>query len=193
MDKMIFAEASPLVLVLMLIIAVFLWMEGYRLYRLAVFFLGFMTGFTISGMVVKLIPTVTVPSLVIQIICGLIVGAAAFLVLKLGLFIAAACASFLVLSNILQSLSTVGMIIAFAAAVVAGFVATKADKPVIIVLTAVVGGFAIPSLLLRLLSVMSVDTGFLPAEKSFIWVIVKIVFAGIGLAIQFSKNKEDNG
>ncbi len=192
MNEMIFSEASPLVLVLTLIIAVFLWMEGYRLYRLAVFFLGFMTGFTLSGMVLKLIPAVAVPGLVIQIICGVLVGAAAFLVLKLGLFIAAACAAFLVLSNLLQSLSTIGMVIAFAAAVVAGFVATKADKPVIIVLTAVVGGFAIPSVLLRLLSAMSVDAGFLPPESSFIWIIVKVVVAGLGIAIQFSKNRDDD-
>lgn len=182
--------ASPLVLVLALIIAAFLWMEGYRLYRLAVFFLGFLTGFTLSAMILKLIPSIPAPALVVQVVAGLLMGAASFMVLKLGLFIAAACASFLVLSNILHSLSTVGVIIAFAAAVVAGFIATKADKPVIIVLTGIVGGFALPSILLQLITLLPYDTGFLPPERSLVWIIVKVLLSGIGIAIQFSKVKD---
>ena len=190
MDKLSLAGSNPIILILAMIIAVVLWMEGYKLYKLAVFFLGFITGFTVAGMITNFIPDIPVPSLVIQIAVGLLLGASAFLIWKFGLFIAAACAAFMVLSNFLESLGTIGMIIAFAAAVVGGFVATKADEPVIMVLTGIAGGFAIPSIFIELLAFVPFNTGFLPPEDSFIWLIVKIVMAAIGIGIQFAKNKE---
>ena len=192
MNIMNLSGASPIVLILALIIAVFLWIEGYKLYRLAVFFLGFITGFMLTGMVAKFIPSMPVSVLIFQIAAGVLLGALAFFVLKLGLFIAAACAAFIVLNNILQSLGTAGMIIAFAAAVVAGFVATKADKPVIIALTGILGGFAIPSIFIAILGIIPYDTGFLPPENSFIWLAVKVVLSAVGIVIQFSKDKGED-
>ncbi|MCR4589222.1 MAG: hypothetical protein K5668_00180 [Lachnospiraceae bacterium] len=192
MENISLAGASPIVLILALIIAVFLWMEGYKLYRLAVFFLGFITGFMLTGMAAQFIPTMPVSILILQIAVGLVLGAAAFMVWKLGIFIAAACGIFLVLKNILASLETVGMVIAFAAAVVGGFVATKADKPVIIIITGIVGGFAIPTILLQLMSFIPYDMGFLPPQSSFIWIIVKVVVSAAGIGIQFSQAKESD-
>jgi len=186
------SEASPPVLVLVLIIAVFLWIEGYRLYKLAVFFLGFMTGFTLSAFILKYISAVPVPGIIIQVVVGLALGAASFLILKLGLFIAAACAAFLLLSNLLHSLGITGTVIAFAAAVVAGFVATKADKPVIIVLTSIVGGFALTEVLYRLVLLIPYDTSFLPPEKSIIWLIVKALVSAVGIAVQYSKVRDED-
>ena len=184
-------NASPIVLVLALIIAVFLWGAGYKLYRLAVFFLGFIAGFTISGMITKLIPDIPIQAIIIQILCGLAVGAVSFLVLKLGLFVAAACATFLVLNNLLQSLEITGLIIAFAAAVVAGFIATKADKPVIIVLTGILGGFAIPMVLYQIFEIMPFDIPALPPQNSLILYIVKIALSLVGIIIQFAQTKEE--
>lgn len=192
MDKLSLVGTNPILLILAMIIAVFLWMEGYKLYKLAVFFLGFITGFTLAGMITNYIPTIPFPVLIIQITAGLLLGASAFLIWKFGLFIAAACAAFMVLSNLLSSLGTIGMIIAFAAAVVGGFVATKADEPVIMVLTGIVGGFAIPSIFIGLLTFIPFNIGFLPPENSFIWLIVKLVLSAIGIGIQFAKNKEED-
>ena len=192
MDKLSLVGTNPILLILAMIIAVFLWMEGYKLYKLAVFFLGFITGFTLAGMITNYIPTIPFPVLIIQIAAGLLLGASAFLIWKFGLFIAAACAAFMVLSNLLSSLGTIGMIIAFAAAVVGGFVATKADEPVIMVLTGIVGGFAIPSIFIELLAFIPFNIGFLPPENSFIWLIVKLVLSAIGIGIQFAKNKEED-
>ena len=187
-----FSDASPVVLCLILVIAVFLWLEGYRLYRLAVFFLGFITGFTLCGMVLKLITALPVPGIIIQIIVGLAVGAASFFVLKLGLFIAAASAVFLILNNLLQSLSMVGVVIAFAAAVVAGFVATKADKPVIIVITGLIGGFIIPDVVLQLIKIIPYDTSFINGVSPIALLIAKALLAAVGIAAQFSKTKEED-
>ncbi len=187
-----FSDASPVVLVIMLIIAVFLWIEGYRLYKLAVFFLGFIAGFSLSGLILNSVTGLPVPALVIQVVVGLALGAASFLILKLGLFIAAACAVFFLLNNLLQSLGIVGTVISFAAAVVAGFVATKADKPVIIVLTSIIGGFAITGALLRLIMLIPYDLSFLPGEGSIVWLIVKVLVSAVGIAIQFSKVKDED-
>ncbi len=187
-----FSDASPVVLVIMLIISVFLWIEGYRLYKLAVFFLGFIAGFSLSALILQAVPSLPVPGIVIQVVVGLALGAASFLILKLGLFIAAACAAFILLSNLLQSLGMAGTVISFAAAVVAGFVATKVDKPVIIVLTSIVGGFAIIGVLLQLIKALPYDTSFLPAEGTIVWLIVKVLVSAVGIAIQFSKVKDED-
>ena len=184
------ADTSPAVLILLLLVAFFFWVEGYRLYKLAVFFLGFMAGYTLAGMAERFVPAPPIPFIIIKILCGLALGAAAYMILQFGLFIAAAFAAFMILSNLLDPLKTVGLVIAFAAAVVAGFIATKADKPVIIVLTGLLGGLMIPKLLLHLADAFSVELSFLPSRNSFIWLIVSAVLAAIGIAIQFSKNKE---
>ncbi len=193
MEKLLnvnFSDNSPLVLVLLLVISFFLWIAGYKLYKLAVFFLGFMAGYTLCGMAGTLFPAPPVPFVIIKVIVGIALGAAAFMILKFGLFIAAAFAAFMILSTLLKSLDTIGMVIAFAAAVVAGFVATKADKPVIIVLTGLLGGFMIPRVLLSLIKAFSLELSFLPENNSFIWIIAGVVMAAIGIAIQFNQDKE---
>ncbi len=184
------ADTSPVVLILLLFVAFFFWVEGYRLYKLAVFFLGFMAGYTLCTMAEKYLPAPPIPFIIIKVLCGLALGAAAYMIIKFGLFIAAAFSAFMILIGVLEPLKTVGMIIAFASAVVAGFIATKADKPVIIVLTGLLGGLMIPRLLLYLASAFSLELSFLPPARSYIWLIVSAVLAAIGIAIQFSKNKE---
>ena len=184
-------DSSPIVLGLSLVIAVFLWAEGYKLYKLAVFFLGFIVGFTVSGNLIKLIQTFPWQSFIVQIICGLILGALSFLIIKLGLFIGAACAVFIIVSPLLTPLGTIGMVISFASAVVAGFVATKADIPVIILLTSAVGGFLIPAILLKILILTPYDVSFLPGENSVVWLITKIILSAAGVGIQFMKQRDD--
>ena len=184
-------DSSPIVLGLSLVIAVFLWAEGYKLYKLAVFFLGFIVGFTVSGNIIKLIPTFPWQSFIVQIICGLVLGALSFLVIKLGFFIGAACAVFIVVNPLLSPLGVIGSVIAFASAVVAGFIATKADEPVIILLTSVVGGFMIPAILLKILILSPYDVSFLPGENSIVWLIVKVILSAAGVGIQFMKQRDD--
>ncbi len=191
-EKINFSDSSPVALIILLIIALFLWGAGFRLYKLAVFFLGFMCGFAISGLAGTLFPAPPVPFVIIQVIVGLAVGATAFLILKLGLFIGAAFGTFLILSNVLQSLETIGIVIAFAAAVVAGFIATKADKPVIIVLTGLLGGFMIPQVVSRLIRILPIDTSFLPGEKSVVYLIIGAFLSALGIALQFNNSKEED-
>lgn len=185
-------DSSPIVLGLSLVISVFLWAEGYKLYRLAVFFLGFIVGFTVSGGIIKLIPSFPAQAFIAQIICGVVLGALSFIIIKLGFFVGAACAVFMVTNSLLKPLGTIGMVIAFASAVVAGFVATKADEPVIILLTSIAGGFMIPAILLRIIMLTPYDVSFLPRESSVVWLIVKIVLSAVGAGIQFAKKKADN-
>ena len=189
------SESSPIVLGLSLVIAVFLWVEGYRLYKLAVFFLGFIVGFMLCGSVLKLFPPLPWPNIITQVAFGLLVGAASFMIVKLGLFVAAACAAFLVVNNLLSSgsLGVAGLAIAFACAVIAGFIATKADEPVVIILTGIVGGFAIPTILLKIAALIPYNTDFLPGERSVFWLIVKVALSVAGIGIQFlkKKSKED--
>ncbi|MBQ6967257.1 MAG: DUF4203 domain-containing protein [Lachnospiraceae bacterium] len=187
----ILSDTSPLLLVLALIVAFFIWGAGYKLYKLAVFFLGFLAGYMLCGTAISTFwPAPPVPSMIIQIVVGLAVGAVSFLVVKVGLFVAAACAVFMILSGLLEKLGMPGLIIAFASAVVAGFIATKADKPVIIVITGILGGFAIPMILYRLAGVVSFDTSFLPPEKSIVVLAVEVVLSVAGILIQFVSNRE---
>lgn len=187
------SDTSPLVLVLALIVAFFLWGAGYRLYKLAVFFLGFLAGFTLCGGIINtFLPAPPIPGIIIQVVFGLAVGAVSFLVVKVGLFVAAACAVFMILSGLLERLGMAGLIIAFASAVVAGFIATKADKPVIIVITGILGGFAIPMILYRLAGTASFDTSFLPPERSLVVIAVEVVLSVAGILIQFASNREKN-
>ncbi len=189
----ILSDTSPLLLVLALIVAFFLWGAGYKLYKLAVFFLGFLAGFTLCGTLINAFwPAPQIPSMIIQIVVGLAVGAVSFLVVKVGLFVAAACAVFMVLSGLLERLGMAGLIIAFASAVVAGFIATKADKPVIIVITGILGGFAIPMIIYRLAGAVSFDTSFLPPERSLVVIAVEVVLSVAGILIQFASNRDKN-
>ncbi len=188
--KFAFTDSSPLALVIILIIAFFLWGAGFKLYKLAVFFLGFLFGFTASGMAGTLFPSPPVPFVIIQVIAGLAVGFVAFMILKLGLFIGAAFGTFLILSHVLERLGTVGLVIAFAAAVVAGFIATKADKPVIIVLTGLLGGFMIPQIVCRLAGSLPFDTSFMPPQNSMIYLLSGAFLSALGIALQFGSNKD---
>lgn len=76
------------------------------------------------------------------------------------------------------------VLMCLAASVVIALLAMKLNRMVIVILTAVVGGFAAVNFFIRLIDVFPVDLSAFPAESSQIWLWAKIFMSAAGVGIQ---------
>ncbi|MCR4689902.1 MAG: TMEM198/TM7SF3 family protein [Lachnospiraceae bacterium] len=190
------------VYIVMMIVALIICFEGYRLYRLALLVIGFVTGYTqitvILGYFINLTDSRQI--LLIRVVAGLICAIASAAVVKVGVFLA-------VYSFVKESLATgiamyvltllgkedqippfllplVVNILGLAAAYVIAKLTTKFLQPVIIVLTAAVGGFCVVNLFLTVLPVLLGTDTFSPPPSSMIWTFARLGFTVVGILVQ---------
>ena len=71
-----------------------------------------------------------------------------------------------------------------AVSLIIALVATKAFRAVIVVITAVIGGFGAVSFFQQLLPVFPTDLSFFPAATSQVWVLAKIFLSAAGVGVQ---------
>jgi len=190
---------GPLFYVAGIVIAGYCCMEGYRIYKAVLGAMGFVLGFRIAHMVFGSAGLSGEALLMAETFLGLILAVVAFSVFKAGVFIAVFqfASSNLpvyveaVLRNRTSNPFLVnGVIVAILSIVLAVFIsglALKMTRPVLVCLTAVLGGFAAVNFLVALIPVFPYELE-LPDAASPIWLFAKVFLSAAGMGIQDVKD-----
>lgn len=185
-----------LLCVVMMLVAGYICLEGYGIYKMALSVIGFCVGFSRIHPYLEKMNLGSETMLMIQAIVGLICGALAVFYVQVGIFLAAyhftqANLAAVCTAALAERLSVPQIVYPVFAAVVGvglgvlcGFLAAKAQRPVIVILTAVIGGFATVNFFLQMLPQFPVDMHFLPDETHPLWVFAKLFLSAAGVGVQ---------
>lgn len=157
---------------------------GYRLVRFLVALQGFLVGSIAALLILSQVSELAGwPLVLVCLVIGLAVGALSFFVFRLGLFLLAGIAGFLVIGGLLGTFMTnfaVMCVLAAIGGVAIGVLAVIFTRPIIIVATAFGGGwFAAEHLLRELIFANSV----VPVWAMY---IAAGILIALGLYIQFA-------
>ena len=185
----------------LLLCMLYLCFRGYKLYRVALFILGFLAGYVLSGSLLSLLGD-KVPadkSHLIMLIAGVVLGILSSTIVNLGVFfavfhfvryvlggpIATVVIGFLEKKVTIPAflLPTLTGIIGFAAALLLARLARRFLAPVIRVLTAVTGGFYAVDAALLILAALLPEM-VLPARGSLLVTGAKLILAAAGIFVQ---------
>ena len=170
------------ILCIMLAACAFVCLEGFRLYKLILEVAAFIFGFRYAhDYLWALIPNDEV-LLMIEVAAGLILAVMSYklYLLGVGLFVYQFARE-----NLRDFFDgPFAIIMCFVASVVIAYLATKANRMVIVVLTAVVGGFSMVNVFIKLIPVFPVDLSFFPPASSIVWYVAKIFLSAAGVMIQ---------
>lgn len=181
--------------VLGIIIAGYCCMEGYKIYKMILGGLGFVFGFTLGHDIFYRMYWPDEQLLMVETFLGLLFMAFAYKIYLVGIFIAVLqfglsnlpvyvegyMGKWLNFGSILN-----GVIVTVLSAILAVIVAKKAtdmSRPVIVCLTAVIGGFAIVNYFLGLMPFFPYDVT-LPPPESPIYLMAKVFLSAAGAGIQ---------
>ena len=193
---------GALMYAILLVIAGFICLEGYRIYRMALAGIGFAVGYSQIHNFVKDVEMTEQTMFMVQVIAGLVCAALAYTVLKIGIFIAvyhfvqanlsAGLAALLAEKlNIPQLAYPLFAAVAGAAiATLIAFLSTKAERTVVVAVTAVIGGFAAISFFIKLIPLSPVDISFLNNVPETGWLIAKVVLSAFGFMVQGPKKEK---
>lgn len=172
-------ESGILSAAVILVIAVLNCFYGYRLKELWIGLSGFMVGALFGGNIAWKLSGSGWITAVAALIAGLILGAAAFRLYLAGIFILAFLMVFETGKILLQEEGTLLFLLPVVLGIAAGFLAIKFTKAVIVLTTALGGGFSIVDSSMGLFNVQ--HTGFSIIST----VVVGMTFAVIGVCVQF--------
>lgn len=185
-----------LMYVILMLVAGFICMEGYGIYRAALSVIGFAVGYSHVHTFVKGFEMSDQTMFMVQVIAGLICAALAYTVLKIGIFIAVYHFVQANLSAILAGLLAERLNIpeiayplfsAVAGAAIAALIAhlsTKAERIVVVSVTAVLGGFAAVGFFTKMIPVFPVDISFLEGVPEAVWTGAKVFLSAAGFMVQ---------
>ncbi|MCR5419104.1 MAG: TMEM198/TM7SF3 family protein [Lachnospiraceae bacterium] len=197
---------GPVLCGVMILLSLLICFEGYKLYRLALLCMGFAVGFSLTHKVLEAlkVPLSAQQFLMAQTIVGIICAVISASLVKIGVFLiayyfvkhslAAPIAAFVLglageklsIPNFLTPIltSVIGLVAAFWIA----RLTADSLRPVIVILTAAVGGFALINYLVALFPVFPYDLSFMPPEGSMIWMGAKVFVTAAGVGIQGLKD-----
>ena len=185
-----------LMYVILMLAAGFICMEGYGIYRAALGVIGFAVGYSHVHAFVEGFELNDQTMFLVQVIAGLICAALAWTVLKIGIFIAVYHFVQANLSAILAAMLAERLNIpeiayplfsAVAGAGIAAFIAhlsTKAERIVVVSVTAALGGFAAVGFFVKMIPIFPVDITFLEKVPEIVWTGAKIFLSAAGFMVQ---------
>ncbi len=190
---------GPLFYVLGIAIAFYCCMEGYRIYKMILGGLGFVLGFRSGFMIFTGLGFAGEELLMAETFMGLILMVIAYKIFLAGVFMAAfgfATSNLpMYVEAFLEERAGHGLPAAdfaiAAAAIVLSFItaklAVKMTRPVLVCLTAVVGGFAAINFLVMLIPVFPYELDFPPASSA-VWLFSKLFLSAAGVGVQGIKD-----
>jgi len=182
----------------LMLVAGYICLEGYGIYKAALGVIGFAVGYSHMHSILGYL-NITVQDkymLLTQVIVGLICAGIAWTVLKAGIFIAVyhfvqtnfsamLVAALAEKANIPQIIYPIFAALAgIAIAAFIAYVATKAERLVVVAVTAAVGGFAAVGFFMEMIPVFPVDIIFLTRIPATVWVFAKIFMSAAGFLVQ---------
>ncbi len=190
---------GPLFYVIGIAIAFYCCMEGYRIYKMILGGLGFVLGFRLGLQIFTRLGFTGEELLMAETFLGLILMVIAYKIFLAGVFIAAfgfAASNLPVyveafLKERVEHVFPVTGFTVTAIAIVLSFItaklAVKMTRPVLVCLTAVIGGFAAINFLILLIPVFPYELDF-PPESSVVWLLAKLFLSAAGVGVQGVKD-----
>lgn len=188
--------SNALIYAVLMLVAALICFEGYRLYKVALMVIGFCVGFSRSHGLLAGFELTDEQMLMAQAIAGIALGVLAGVMVHVGIYIAAyhfaqthlaAILTPMLLQRVdvpklLEPIATrlAGLLIA---ALIA-WLAVKSERLVVVVLTAVIGGFAAVNFFLKMVPVFPIDIGFFLKLPAIVYVIAKLGISAAGVGIQ---------
>ncbi len=170
------------ILCIMLAVAALVCMEGIKLYKVILYLAAFRFGFRYTHDLLW----ARVPSdemlLMIEVAAGLLCAVLAWKVYLAGIGIMTYQFAREALKDFFDG--PFAILFCIAASIVVALIAIKLNRAVIVILTAVAGGFAMVNIFLQLIPVFPVDLSFFPPPSSLIWVAAKVFLSAAGVGIQ---------
>ncbi len=185
-----------LMYVILMLIAGYICLEGYGIYKMALGFIGFGVGYSHSHNILARFNMSAESMLLVQVIAGLICAALAWSVVKAGIFIAvyhfvqanlstvlvAALAERLPIPEVAYPLFAA--VAGAAAAAGIAYLSTKGERIVVVAVTAAVGGFAAVSYFTKMIPVFPIDINFLNRVPAAVWLFAKVFLSAAGFMVQ---------
>ncbi len=190
------------------VVALIICFEGYKIYRLALLLMGFAVGFRLAHNVLEMSGVVLTDEqmLMVQGIAGIVCAVISTTIVKIGVFLSAYFFAKYALAVPIAELivgkaqektglpnflipaltSVVGLIAAF----VIAKLAVESLRPVIVILTAAVGGFWLVNSFISLIPLFPYDIKFMLDIPGFIWAGVKLFIMAAGVGIQGLKGED---
>ncbi|MCR4764209.1 MAG: TMEM198/TM7SF3 family protein [Lachnospiraceae bacterium] len=170
------------ILCIMLAIAAFICMEGIKLYKMIIYVAAFRFGYVYSHDLLW----ARIPSdetlLMIEVAVGLLCAVLAWRVYLAGVGL---LAYQFARENTKDFFSgPFAVLLCLGVSILIALLAMKLHRAVIVVLTAVVGGFAMVNIFLKLIPVFPVDLSGFPAPTSPVWTFAKVFLSAAGVGIQ---------
>ena len=192
----------------MLVVCLVLCLEGYHIYRLALLLMGFAVGFVLMHKLLDSAGVVLTSEqrLLVQGIAGIVLAILSTTLVRVGVFISAFYfAKYFLATPIAQVFllklegnpsypkiitpivtNLIGLLVAF----IFAKLAVESLRPVIVILTAAVGGFALVNIFVDMIPIFPIDITFMPGKGSFVWVIAKLFMTAAGVGLQGIKGEE---
>ena len=188
--------SNALIYAALLLAAVVICFEGYQIYRVALMLIGFCVGYGRAHLILAGFQLSDEQLLMAQAVAGLLLAILAGYVVHVGIFIAAyhfaqenlaaILAPMLLgqvnVSKLLEPVATrlAGVLIA---ALVA-WLAVKSERLVVVLLTAVIGGFAAVNFFMEMVPTFPIDISFFLKLPATVYVFAKLGISAAGVGVQ---------
>ncbi len=186
--------SGPLFYLILFGAAAFCCFSGYRVYRAVLAVLAFSVVFVLSATILRITglnsQMGTTELLLLELGLGLAAGFLAWKVFLVGVF---AAGYFLGVQHLPRFFDGIYRpVVSSMGAGFAGYLCVRATRMVIIVLTAVIGGFTMVNALVELAGCFPESLPFtLPPANSLIWLAGKALFTFMGVMVQKKSRKKD--
>ncbi|MCR5476327.1 MAG: hypothetical protein K6E92_01720 [Lachnospiraceae bacterium] len=183
-----YGSGLPFVLI-MLAISAAVCFSGYRFYRAALSVAAFFIGYYLMGLVGSRLGWDAQTLLIAEVVAGLLLGVVAYRIMLAAVFIAVFGFARMYLPSVLDSLGvSYGHIAILVGALVIALLAKKLTRAVLVIVTAVLGGFTMVTVFRELLMYLPPEAAFhVPAAGSMIWLVAKILVSAAGTIVQDPK------
>lgn len=187
---------GALMYAVLMILAVIICLEGYGIYKAALLVIGFAVGYSHVGKYFDLTSFSDEKRLMIQCATGLVVAVLAGVFVKIGIFIAAYHFAQTNLSGIMveflakqlniseEKYNLYAGILGIVVAVIIAYLSMRAERLAVVVLTALVGGFAAVDFFMQMIPVFPIDVSFFDKLPEATWVVLKILLSAAGVGVQ---------
>ncbi len=173
-----------------LAVATFISLEGIKLYKMVLYAGAFIFGYRfVHEKFWALIPNDEI-LLMAEVAVGLLLAVLAWRIYLLGVGIL----TYQFARDNIKDLfdGPFAVIICFVVSILVAILAVKMNRAVIVILTAVVGGFAAVNFFVKMIAVFPVDLSSFPPASSPIWTFAKIFMSAAGVGIQDVREPKDN-
>ena len=165
-------------------------LQGIQIYKAVLLIYGFVQGFDLATNFMDLVPQDMIPEffsqdwqLMFRVMCGLLLAVFAYRIMLLGVF----SVVFRVMRVNLSDYFTgpYASLLSLAAAGGLAFLSVKLTRPVLVIVTAVAGGFSLVYFFQRLLPIFPYDImRYVPEPSSPVWIAAKVFLSAAGVGVQ---------